>query len=61
MRTEALAAEIAPFGLYATAICPGGVRTDVLDGSSSRHPSAPSARSGTRPPRFWPTPRSRRI
>lgn len=38
MLTEALAEEIAPFGLHATAICPGGVRTDFLDGSSSRRP-----------------------
>lgn len=38
MLTEALAEEIAPLGLRATAICPGGVRTDFLDSSSSRRP-----------------------
>lgn len=37
MLTEALAAEVAPFGVHATAVCPGGVRTDFLDPSSSRH------------------------
>ncbi|MCA0157958.1 SDR family NAD(P)-dependent oxidoreductase [Tsukamurella sp. M9C] len=37
--TEALAAEIAPLGLHAVAICPGGVRTDFLDASSSRRPA----------------------
>ncbi|KXP11293.1 short-chain dehydrogenase [Tsukamurella pulmonis] len=38
MLTEALAAEVAPLGLHAVAICPGGVRTDFLDSSSSRRP-----------------------
>ncbi|KXP05027.1 SDR family NAD(P)-dependent oxidoreductase [Tsukamurella pseudospumae] len=38
MLTEALDAEIAPLGLHATAICPGGVRTDFLDASSMRRP-----------------------
>ncbi|NMD55321.1 MULTISPECIES: SDR family NAD(P)-dependent oxidoreductase [Tsukamurella] len=37
--TEALDAEIAPLGLHAVAICPGGVRTDFLDASSSRRPA----------------------
>lgn len=36
MLTEALAEEVAPFGIYATAVCPGGVRTDFLDASSRR-------------------------
>lgn len=38
MMTEALAAEVAPLGLHATAVCPGGVRTDFLDASSMRRP-----------------------
>ncbi|CAM3629670.1 SDR family oxidoreductase [Tsukamurella ocularis] len=40
MLTEALDAEVAPLGLHAVAICPGGVRTDFLDASSSRRPAA---------------------
>ncbi|MCW4354532.1 SDR family oxidoreductase [Hoyosella sp. YIM 151337] len=36
MLTEALAAELAVFGVHATAVCPGGVRTDFLDPSSSQ-------------------------
>ncbi|MGY0498234.1 SDR family oxidoreductase [Nocardia sp. FBN12] len=39
MLTEALAAETAPLGIHATAVCPGGVRTDFLDSSSSRQPA----------------------
>lgn len=35
MLTEALNAEVNPFNVYATAICPGGVRTDFLDSGSS--------------------------
>ncbi|RNI25146.1 SDR family oxidoreductase [Flexivirga caeni] len=38
MLSEALAQEVAPFGIGVTAVCPGGVRTDFLDPSSSRHP-----------------------
>lgn len=38
MLTEALAYEAAPLGIRATAVCPGGVRTDFLDPSSSRVP-----------------------
>ncbi len=36
MISEALAAETADFGVRVTAVCPGGVRTDFLDPSSSR-------------------------
>lgn len=36
MLTEALAAEGEELGIHATAICPGGVRTDFLDSSSAR-------------------------
>ncbi|SIJ04159.1 SDR family NAD(P)-dependent oxidoreductase [Mycobacteroides abscessus] len=36
MLTEALAEEVAPLGVYATAVCPGGVRTDFLDSRSRR-------------------------
>ena len=36
MVTEALAQEGADVGVTATAICPGGVRTDFLDASSAR-------------------------
>ena len=38
MMSEALADEVAPFNIQVTAICPGGVRTDFLDGSSMRRP-----------------------
>ncbi len=31
MLSEALAAEVEPFGIKVTAIAPGGVRTDFLD------------------------------
>ncbi|WP_111670184.1 SDR family NAD(P)-dependent oxidoreductase [Algoriphagus litoralis] len=37
--TEALAAEIKEFGLYATVVMPGYFRTDFLKGSSLRTPS----------------------
>lgn len=37
MLTEALADEVAPLGIHATAVCPGGVRTDFLDPTSRRH------------------------
>lgn len=36
MISEALAAEAAEFGIRVTAACPGGVRTDFLDSTSSR-------------------------
>ncbi|HSX66860.1 SDR family oxidoreductase [Nocardioides sp.] len=36
MISEALAAEAAELGIRVTAVCPGGVRTDFLDPSSSR-------------------------
>jgi len=39
MLSEALAAEIEPFGIKVTAIAPGGVRTDFLDETSSREPA----------------------
>lgn len=39
MLTEAVAQEAAEFGVRATAVCPGGVRTDFLDASSSRRPA----------------------
>ncbi|GAA1480890.1 SDR family oxidoreductase [Gordonia sinesedis] len=39
MLSEALAAEVEPWHIRVTAICPGGVRTDFLDPSSSRHPA----------------------
>lgn len=37
MLTEALAREVSPLGIHATAVCPGGVRTDFLDPTSRRH------------------------
>lgn len=36
MLSEALADEVEGLGIRVTAICPGGVRTDFLDGSSAR-------------------------
>ncbi|MCI5941494.1 MAG: SDR family NAD(P)-dependent oxidoreductase [Ligilactobacillus animalis] len=39
MLSEALAAEVAPFGIKVTAIAPGGVRTDFLDQTSLREPA----------------------
>lgn len=39
MLSEALAAEIEPFGIKVTAIAPGGVRTDFLDETSLREPA----------------------
>lgn len=39
MLSEALAAEVEPFGIKVTAIAPGGVRTDFLDKSSLRGPA----------------------
>lgn len=39
MLSEALAAEVEPFGIKVTAIAPGGVRTDFLDQTSLREPS----------------------
>lgn len=35
MFSEALAAEAEPLGVFVTAVCPGGVRTDFLDSSSA--------------------------
>lgn len=34
--SEGLAAELQPLGIYITAVCPGGFRTDFLDPSSMR-------------------------
>lgn len=39
MLSEALAAEIEPFGIKVTASAPGGVRTDFLDETSLREPA----------------------
>lgn len=39
MLSEALAAEVEPFGIKVTAIAPGGVRTDFLDQTSLREPA----------------------
>lgn len=39
MLSEALTAEVAPFGIKVTAIAPGGVRTDFLDQTSLREPA----------------------
>ena len=39
MLSEALAAEVEPFGIKVTAIAPGGVRTDLLDQTSLREPA----------------------
>ena len=39
MLSEALAAEVEPFGIKGTAIAPGGVRTDFLDQTSLREPA----------------------
>lgn len=37
--SEALALEVAPFGIQVCAVCPGGVRTDFLDARSMRRPA----------------------
>lgn len=47
MLTEALAAETGSLGVHATAVCPGGVRTDFLDSSSSRRAAEEIADYGT--------------
>lgn len=38
MMSEALAAEVAPFGIQVTAVGPSGVRTDFLDPRSMKRP-----------------------
>ena len=39
MMSEALAAEVAPFGIQVTAVGPSGVRTDFLDARSIKRPA----------------------
>lgn len=39
MMSEALAAEVAPFGIQVTAVGPSGVRTDFLDGRLMKRPA----------------------
>lgn len=39
MMSEALAAEVAPFGIQVTAVGPSGVRTDFLDARSTKRPA----------------------
>lgn len=39
MMSEALADEVAPFGIAVSAVCPSGVRTDFLDNRSMKRPA----------------------